>query len=551
MEVMYTVPTIEDLKGVDVETVQLVYINVNGGLFYRYEPESCEKEDGFLVISSLSNSGRWYLNHNGEITILMAGGVGDGVTDNFEAMKKAHAASPIVYYPEGTYLCSQQLVLSGKHGIIGDGIHKTKLLFTGAKKGIKYTQSSATDGFNFEGISFLTNTADTKTTALQIDGTPQITTLTDGYRYILGNRNVPRGTVGRLSFSGVDNSSGWGVGLNMLSMMNYSVDEIFYSGVVPSVVGNLTGVALLINGDGAPTDIRINKIWSFYSKYVCLMPDYIEGVHIDNFEAVPTTHGIVGKYSPEYSTLPYIATGCLGVFVSNGHLNCLQAGIDLRRSNSCKISNLDVALQARQADSPACCVYIQGGNYHKVSDITMSGDASLNNKMQNRGLVLDFVGRSRIEACSSTSLEASVKLVNSSGNRIVDCEAFACANVVNGDTGSTNNTITGYKGAGNLGIDVSVALDNNVILKEHSCNKSVTFNGSASTIISVPLPIGTFSEAPTTGFLSSNNGSSFFNWQYLKASSSPTTAIFFIAPAYPATILPTGNVEFSVQVKGR
>lgn len=520
------------------------------GLYYQAEATTAQQGNDFTQIVS-SDGALWKLNFSGMPSILQAGAKGDGVRDNYSALMRAHAGAPCVYAPSGTYVCSQEINLFGAHGLVGDGVNKTKILFSGATKGYKVSQTYANDGFNFDKFTLLTNTTSDTTVGLLIDGSPQMGTIFDGFRYILANRNYHRGYVGDIGLSGVDNNSGWGVGFQAKSLMNWDLKSISYSGYVPPVAGDLKGVAVLINGDGAPTDMRLGKIWSFYSKYVCLMPDYVEGVHIDNVEAVPTTYGIIGKYTAPYSVLPEASAGCLGVFLGNIHINCLQAGIDLRKSNACKINKIDIALQTRAADAASVAIYLQGGNYHKISDVTMSGDAAANTKLQNRGLVLDQIGRSHVSAVSATSLESSVKLIGSSNNRVVDSEAYACANVVNGDSGSTGNRVEGYDGAGNSGVSVSVALDNNVVLKEHSANRSIALSGGASANISFPLPAGLFSEAPTAGFIAPNSGSAFYNYQYLRASSTATLATFFLGPVSPATTLPTGAVEFSLNVKGK
>lgn len=557
-DVSIQVSNLTALKAVNVSLIKYVtrlgYSQPgDGGLsFWLYDSSSTATPDNFMVVAPNNGPGRWLLNHNGIVSVKLAGAKGDGVSDDYAAIVRAHTGFPCIYYPSATYACSQNVELTGAHGAVGDGLNKSFILFNGATKGMGVVQTLANQGFRFDGITFLTNTASTSTVGLKIDGTLQMSTINDGFRYILGSRNIGRGTIGKIGFSGVDNNSGWGVGLNMLSEMNYSIQEVVYTGAVPEVVGDLTGVAVLLNGDGAPTDVRICKVWAFYAKYGILMPDYMEGIHINDFEMVPVTFGIIGRYVAGYSVLPEASTGCLGVFLGDGHINCLQAGVDLRKTNAAKIGKLDVALQPRDADAPATCVYIQGGNDNIIRDLTMSGDAAQNTKMQNRGLVLDGCGLSTVDTASSTSLESCVKLVGTSYSKFSNLSARAGINVINGDSGSLYNRIKDYSALSNSGPAVQVALDNSVVLFDHSTIRTVTFSGGPGMTISIPLPIGTFSEAPITGQLVFHAGSIFFEYQYNRAASSATSAVFYLAPASPATTLPeSGTVEFSATLRGK
>lgn len=58
------------------------------------------------------------------------GAKADGVTDDSEAIRKALLASDVVYFPEGVYSISRQVVLKNNQTIYGDGSDKTIFNFT-------------------------------------------------------------------------------------------------------------------------------------------------------------------------------------------------------------------------------------------------------------------------------------------------------------------------------------------------------------------------------------------------------------------------------------
>lgn len=522
----------------------------DGGFsFWRFDPTSSLTPDDFMVISPNSGTGRWLLNHDGRISVKVAGAVGDGSTDDYAAILKAHTAYGMIYYPPGNYICSSKVLVNAPFGMIGSGINKTIITFTGASQGFSITQSNATLGIVVDNTSFRTNSSSTSNTAIIIDGSSQFTS-SDGTHQILGARTENRCRISNVDFRGTADSFGFGVGLNLKSIMNFSTDNITYRGVIPSVVGNLQGIGILVNGDGVPVDFSIRRTWIYYALYSILLPDYIEGGHIYDYEFVAVTNGIYGKYVSGYSVLPEAATGCLAMYIGQGHINCILSGIVLAKTNQSRISQQNIYLQTRATDTQAIGIQLSSGNYNTISDCHINGDQAANTKTNNLGISLVSVGLSSVHSVSASSLSAAATLATSSGNNLDDLLASACTNIVNGDSGSISNKFSTLRANSITGSRSNVALDNNISLEEYAVISTQTFTGQSGVQIVVPLPVGTFTAAPIFGTAVANNGSISFNIQYQYSSSSATSARFFVSPAAPATTLPSASVSFSINLKG-
>lgn len=556
INVGFIVSSISDLKSIDSSKVKSSFVlgyyvkgDGGGGAYYFDSTDTASLDNGGTVIVAV-DGGRWKLSQQGRVSVKQFGAKGDGATDDSGAITRAHTAIPALYYPASTYRCASKITLSGQVLMLGDAPGASKLLFNGSTQGVDITQQSSDQTFEISRLSFITTDTTNSFTGLRINGIPQLTSNTDGLRLFLGDRNKYRGKVYDLIFSGSSNSAGWKVGLNMECMMNYEVHNVTYTGLVPAAVGNLTGCAILINGDGGGTDIRIHGIWAYYCLYGVLMPDYVEGVHLYDYEMVVVTYGIVARYASAFSKLPSASSGLLSIYLDQGHVNCLQAGVLLEKSNGNFIERQNIYLQPRAADGIAYGIYINGGNDHRVRDIFVSGDNALNTKSSNYSVLIQGVGLSFVDGVTASSLQSAVTLSASSYNEIMNLQARACVNVCGGDSGSTQNSIGPGRSSSITGAKYQVALDNNIRMDEYATFVSRTLAAGASATISISLPAGTFTEAPRFATISIDSSSIYYRWQYLRSSSSSSQVTFLLAAASPASSIPAETIEVSVNAKG-
>lgn len=521
-----------------------------GGAYYVDQADTTSADNGGSIIVA-ADGARWKLSRLGRVSVLQFGAKLDSAFDSASAIANAHNALDSVYYPSGKVYCGQKLTFNKAFGMKGDGVNKSFIVFNGSTKGIEVIQQTADQGIDVEGIGFRTTAASASPTnvGLKINGTPQLGGSDGSGHLILNQRTQNRVTIRNVDFRGETDSAGWGVNLHFLSVMNFSTYNVTWRGSIPSVVGDLQGVGILVNGDGVPVDFSIKRTWGYYTQYSILAPDYLEGGHISDYEFVACTFGIIGRYTAGYSVLPQAATGCLSMYIGEGHLNVLQAGIILAKTNQSHIRDQNIYLQPRASDAPAVGIQLSDGNWNDIDSIFVSGDSALNTKANNLSVVLTNMGLSTVSKVKASTLQSAITLQGSTGNRITQALAAFCTSVIAGDSGSTNNDLQG-RGQSLTGSKFSVPLDNNIIMEEYAGFASRTLAAGATATITITLPAGMFTEAPRFATLTIDQSTIYYKVQYLRSSSSASQVQFLLAPASPASTIPAETIEVSVNAKG-
>lgn len=522
-----------------------------GGAYFVDPADTTSADNGGSVIVA-ADGARWKLSARKRVSVLQFGAKNDSSFDSYAAIQAAHNAFESVDYPSGgNFRSSQRVIITGAFGLRGAGVNKTVVTFYGATQGYFVTQQNSSQGIVVDGVSLKTTSAVTSTIGLLVDGTPQLGISDGAGHLILNDRTSKRISITNVDCRGVNDSTGWGVNIQLKSVMNFMLEDITYRGVIPALpTGPVLGVGVLVNGDGVPTDWSIRRIWGYYSLYGILMPDYTEGGHIYDYEFVAVGFGIVGRYTPGYSVLPAPACGCLSMYIDQGHLNILNAGVILDKTNQNHISNLNIYFQSRAADAQTIALQLISGNWNTIENIFINGSPALNTKSNNLGVVLTNVGLSNISNVSAQEVTSSVTMIDATENTIDNCTAAFCTYAVNGNGGSTGNRIANIKGKSLTSTKVSVASDNNIVMDEFATVVTQAFTGTATAVIQVALPSGLFTAAPTFASIIPNSGTIAFNFQYLRSTSTATLARFFVTPQPPASVLPTGSIDFSVNVKG-
>jgi hypothetical protein len=522
-----------------------------GGGLYKLDPLDVTTPDNKGTVIVANDGGRWKLTYQGALNVRQFGAKCDGVTDDYLAILAAHSASAEVVYPTATIVCSQQVVVPAPFGFRGDGINKTVILFTGATKGFRVTQASSAQGIVFDGASLQTNTDSLTTVALMLDGSSQYTG-DDTVLRIIGDRTSYRCRVENVDCRGSTDSSGWGMGVQFHSVINFSSENIVYRGVIPAnpSLDNLKGYGIVVSGNGAVVDFSIRRYWGFYAEVGILMPDYLEGGHIYDYEMVAVKYGILSRFTPGVSVLPAGLCGSLGMHLGNGHVNCQIAGILLEKTNQAHITNQNIYLQTRAIDAPAICLQITSGNWSTIDSIFCNGDSALNTKTLNSGVILSATGLSNVTNISGSSLLSAVTLIESSGNDLDNLRSAFCTYVINGDGTSTNNYVGKRRAQSNTGAKYSLGVGNNIHMDEFSTTFLQPFSSQSSFTIDVAVPAGVFSEAPLFASLVADSGAISFNSQYSYDTSTATSVKFFVTPQPPAVNLGVATIRFSMNSKG-
>lgn len=235
------------------------------------------------------------------------------------------------------YSLSQTLNITGKTSIQGLGDGLSDFIFTGTGDGIVITLQNDKDSkFWLRDFGILrtgTPSSTTKETALKIDGRAQIlipgtsTSLAQ-----LGYRTEFRGAIENIRIAGNDvTTGGWFRGINLISVMNFRIQGFAYCGYVQSS-GVFLGEAITVGGDGYVVDFSISRVWIFYCNTALNFPDYVEGVHVYDFEMMNINNGMVGGIVQPETVVPSLtgqitSPGVLSPWVHNGHMNCTNESI--------------------------------------------------------------------------------------------------------------------------------------------------------------------------------------------------------------------------------
>lgn len=95
---------------------------VRGGTFSFRDtlPPGQSVDNGIVFAASVA--GYWVRQFSGGVNIKFFGAVGDGITDDFDAIQNAINSSSEIYIPKGQFLLSQRIALQSGNHIFGEGL---------------------------------------------------------------------------------------------------------------------------------------------------------------------------------------------------------------------------------------------------------------------------------------------------------------------------------------------------------------------------------------------------------------------------------------------
>lgn len=376
------------------------------------------------------------------VSVKSFGAKGDGVFDDAPAITAALNSGKKIFFPAGVYICASSITTSNAVSIMGAGLTFTELRFTGATAGLNVILTTSYKAFNISDVSITTTSIPSANlSALTINGVAQFTGSLDGLgRNILGNRTMKRGSVERVDIRGVDVSTqGWAFGYVLNSVMNFHMNDISFSG--KNQASPYVGKAIVIKGDGIPVDLSISRVWVYFSEMAVYCPDYVEGVHLSNFEFVNVTYGVYGGfYSAIDSVIPSNSTGALAFYVSDGHINCRAMGLNLNNTNQDKIHDLLIYTTPTASDAVGYGVRLVGGANNKIHDVHVELSNALNTTSNNRGILLETIQYSDVHDISVNGLcQAAVTITGGSQNNIINGITGNNINYVVDEISGTNN----------------------------------------------------------------------------------------------------------------
>lgn len=242
------------------------------------------------------------------------GAVGDGVTDDYDAiMSMFNETNTIVLGPK-VYFVSKRLELNGNVSIIGLG-EKTSILYWNnatSGSGIKVTLDATTRGYystccTIENLSICNDANATGSTAIEVEGRNSI-----GDRFLLKPiiRNVHISSYKTNPFA-----HGWGTGIylhNCNGSTIYSCCIVGLENADQSLRGASTGI--YIHGDSdvtSNTEFMLNNL-KISLCGTAIKGDFLEGIMLQNSVIIGCLYGIY--WVEKRQTDHLCVTGC--------HINC-------------------------------------------------------------------------------------------------------------------------------------------------------------------------------------------------------------------------------------
>lgn len=486
----------------------------------------------------------------------MFGAVG-GSADNYQPLVKMFAKSKETGLPvliDKVYKCSGKLSVDASIKISGYSPETCKIIFTDSLSyGLYITQNSSKDFIDLSGFSLSAGAAITsKDALLVIDATSQLTSQTSAGKKLLADRTIRRARLHNLNLDCEDGCYAVNY-INLKSLMNYSVSNILIRGS-RSNLSKLTN-GILLTGDGFPVDIHMSDLLMYNLGRGINSVDYVEGLHISEFEFVNVLRGISAEYDSNYSTLSESLCGFYGPFIHDGHVNLgTMAGADsciyMKNVTTPRVKNLLLFASAGADVDVGYGVYAYAVSGGEISSVYVAGSGAANTKTVNRGVSVYGGSNLILSENQSTNMLCTIYLEGTSKNCIVKGNQ-GISNINTVYVYSSNNTSNRIM-SDNFGTSLTgsvVGGDPSACFVEaltwsrsYTLNLAAAKTAGSSFSFSIPMSTSYFGVAPDS-LMVSLPGSLIGQVSYNKSSSTSTSINVTL---YFLTDTPAGSYELSL-----
>lgn len=260
------------------------------------------------------------LESYGVFNIRLYGAVGDGITDDSEAIKTAIAAAEnrAIFVPTGSYLCNNIVDFGNISALYGEG-SISRLIWHNSPAGITFNipklNPTESQSLSIKDI-YLGCTGDGNDVALTIDGSDSI-----------GDRFTPRPVIDNVIIGPVDSyiiTEGWNSGILLKSCNGVMISNCGITGRK-----NSTGKALHIT---SPTELHGTEFLIQSSKLThfdtAVYSDIFEGLELNQVVAI-CKKGVVIHGTANY---PHVS-------IAESHFNCTDLCFDLTNCKEIFITN--------------------------------------------------------------------------------------------------------------------------------------------------------------------------------------------------------------------
>lgn len=448
-----------------------------GGVFYLDEADNTSADNGGTILVAV-DGGRWKLVHNGSVTLKQFGAIGDGLTDDTNAIQSALTSKVLsVRATRGNYIVTQKLSVTLDNydslSLIGDGPGNTVIELNTGGDGLEINllgnwwldaAGGKRTGLTIADITFATTNTLTGV-GIAVNGVSEQGRPSEGIYF---DRIRLRG---KSSFSQF-----WLTGLRLKDCCpTWIANPDIHMGN-----GNVTSTGIEITGTAqtsSPVHFNIFHPEIYFGLYAVRVRDYVEGVYITQPTFVGGQHGVYCDPS----------VGESGLHLIGGHISAVQSGVTL-------INMFDAVVAS-------CLIYRSGNSFEGFSGIR----AYQNGRFTLTGNVI----KGNLAGTSETGIYIENTIASDQYGGVVAANNISNFNGRGLWLGANANYVNG----GNNNIrNCSVKIlrqdtTRNSVLpgSEYSLTQVVTLvGGAASELIDVAVPAGIFRVKPEVAICAGN-----------------------------------------------
>lgn len=357
------VNTINDLLSLVFWNGRTVSVKEEDSIFY-YDSTRSSENDGGTVFNG------WVRKHVLFVTPRMFQiKPNDNSPGNGEKFNALFNSGYPVLIDKNTYFSDSSIIINDKDlSISGSGKNISRIAFSNKGDGLVQKTSNGLSNFSLNNAGLVTSVeASENGSGFKYDSTEYLSSLLyDPLTAMkkLEHRTVSRGNINNFDFGnidGIENNVAWKTSLEFIGAMNYSVDGLYMR-----LSTDLNSDGVWIHGEGMPTDMHFNNIYSFYGNSAFRMNDYLEGFHLTNFELINCNYGILNISDED--TIINVPTKIIASYIAMGHILSHKVCILCNFLSSSKMIGLELYIGSSDQYFISQCISVLTADCLSISN---------------------------------------------------------------------------------------------------------------------------------------------------------------------------------------